>query len=246
VDRRDESCLLRYGITEVFVESEQSHRLKALLLARDQLVKMKRRLYGEIRGVLRPFGIRLPARAGTRRFDAAARAACREDDVLHGCVHALPEALGAIEAQLAALEERVRISTRSDETAWRLMSVPGVGPVTALAFQAAIEDPDRFRRSRDVGACPGLTPRRYPSGERDVTGHISRQGDAMARHDLYEAANCLLTTWSGRSALKSRGLSLARRIGARRARVAVARKRACLLLRLCKDGNHDQEEMRMA
>jgi transposase len=109
VDRRDESCSLRYGITEVFVESEQSHRLKALLLARDQLVKMKRRLYGEIRGVLRPFGIRLPARAGTRRFDAAARAACREDDVLHGCVHALPEALGAIEAQLAALEERVRI-----------------------------------------------------------------------------------------------------------------------------------------
>jgi hypothetical protein len=165
---------LRYGITEVFVESEQSHRLKALLLARDQLVKMKRRLYGEIRGVLRPFGIRLPARAGTRRFDAAARAACREDDVLHGCVHALPEALGAIEAQLAALEERVRISTRSDETAWRLMSVPGVGPVTALAFQAAIEDPDRFRRSRDVGAYLGLTPscrsrhrpttRSWPSG----------------------------------------------------------------------------------
>jgi transposase len=90
------------------------------------------------------------------------------------------------------------------------MSVPGVGPVTALAFQAAIEDPDRFRRSRDVGACPGLTPRRYQSGARDVTGHISRQGDAMARHYLYEAANCLLTTWSGRSALKSRGLSLAR------------------------------------
>jgi transposase len=120
-DRADARALaemLQTGwFTEVFVKSEQSHRLKALLLARDQLVKMKRRLYGEIRGVLRPFGIRLPARAGTRRFDEAARAACREDDVLYGCVHALLEALGAIEAQLAALDKRVRIVTRSDETA---------------------------------------------------------------------------------------------------------------------------------
>lgn len=249
-DRADARALaemLQSGwFTEVFVKSEQSHRLKALLLARDQLVKMKRRLYGEVRGVLRPFGIRLPARAGTQSFDAAARAACREDDVLYGCIHALLEALGGIEAQLAALDKQVRVLTRSDETAWRLMSVPGVGPVTALAFQAAIETPDRFRRSRDVGAYLGLTPRRYQSGERDVTGRISRQGDAMARHYLYEAANCLLTTWRGRSALKSWGLGLARRIGAKRARVAVARKLACLLLRLWKDGSHYREEMRMA
>ena len=83
--------------TQVFVKSEESHRIKALLLARDQLVKMKRRLFGEVRGILRPFGIRLPARAGTKRFDEEARAVCRKDDLLYGCIHALLEALGAIE-----------------------------------------------------------------------------------------------------------------------------------------------------
>lgn len=138
---------------------------------------------------------------------------------------------------------------------WHLTSVPGVGPITALAFVAAIEDPDRFRRSRDVGAYLGLTPRRYQSGERDVTGGISRQGDAMARHCLYEAANCLLTTWGGRSALKSWGLGLAKRIGPKKARVAFTgksihridffcgspRKLACLLLRLWKTRDHFAE-----
>ena len=76
---------------------------------------------------------------------------------------------------------------------------------------------------------------------------ITRQGDTMARHYLYEAANCLLTTWGGRSALKSWGLKLARRVGAKKARVAVARKLACLLLRLWKDGTHyDERHLRTA
>ncbi len=64
----------------------------------------------------------------------------------------------------------------------------------------------------------------------------------MARHYLYEAANCLLTTWGGRSPLKSWGLKLAKRVGAKKARVAVARKLAYLLLRLWKDGTHYDEK----
>lgn len=245
-DRADARALaemLQTGwYTEVFVKSEESHRIKALLLSRDQLVKMKRQVYGQIRGVLRPFGIRLPGRAGTKRFDEAARAAVREDDILYACVASLLEALGAVEAQLAALDKRIRAIVRRSKPCWHLTSVPGVGPVTALAFLAAIEDPGRFRRSRDIGAYLGLTPRRYQSGERDVSGGISRQGDAMARHYLYEAANCLLTTWGGRSALKSWGLGLAKRVGAKKARVAVARKLACLLLRLWRSGDHYRED----
>ena len=250
-DRADARALaemLRTGwFTEVFVKSEESHRIKALLLSRDRLVRVKRQIYGQIRGVLRPFGIRLPARAGTARFDAAARAAVREDDILYACIHSLLETLGAVEAQIAALDKRVRALVQRSKACWHLTSVPGVGPITALAFAAAVENPERFRRVRDVGAYLGLTPRRYQSGDRDVTGGISRQGDAMARHYLYEAANCLLTTWSGRSALKSWGLGLARRIGAKKARVAVARKLACLLLRLWKSGDHYREDaMKMA
>lgn len=247
-DRADARALaemLRTGwFTEVFVKSEESHRLKALLSARDQLVRNKRTFFGQIRGMLRPFGIKLGSRQGTKKFDEAARTACCHDDVLSVCVNALLEALAAIEAQIAALDKQVRVHVRRSKPCWHLASVPCVGPITALAFVAAVEDPGRFKRSRDIGAYLGLTPRRYQSGERDIVGAISKQGDAMARHYLYEAANCLLTTWGGRSPLKSWGLRLVKRVGAKKARVAVARKLACLLLRLWKDGTHYEEALR--
>lgn len=242
-DARALAEMLRTGwYTEVFVKSEDSHRIKALLSARDQLVRNKRTFFGQIRGLLRPFGIRLASRQGTKRFDEAARAAVRQDDLLYACVNALLEALAAIEMQISVLDRQVRSLTQRSEACWRLMSVPGVGPITALAFVAAIEDPGRFRRTRDVGAYLGLTPKRYQSGEKDVSGSISRQGDGAARHYLYEAANCLLTAWSGSSPLKSWGIGLIRRVGPKKARVAVARKLACLLLRLWKEDSHFDTE----
>ena len=112
------------------------------------------------------------------------------------------------------------------------MSVPGVGPVTALAFIASIEDPGRFARSSDVGAYAGLVPRRNQSGERDYKGHISKAGDAMLRHVLYEAANSVLVRVKRPCALQEWGKRLATSKGPKRARVAVARKLAALLHRL--------------
>ena len=103
---------------------------------------------------------------------------------------------------------------------------------------AAIENVDRFRRTRDIGAYLGLTERRYQSAETDVGMGISKQGDAMARHYLYEAANVLLTTVRKRFALRSWGLRLVKTIGPKRARVAVARKLAVLLGRMWKNGAH--------
>ena len=118
------------------------------------------------------------------------------------------------------------------------MSVPGVGPVTALAFIAAIENVERFRRTRDIGAYLGLTERRYQSADTDVKMGISKQGDTRARHYLYEAANVLLTTVKKRFALRSWGLKLIRKLGPKRARVAVARKLAVLMGRMWKEGAH--------
>jgi transposase len=103
---------------------------------------------------------------------------------------------------------------------------------------AAIENVERFRRTRDIGAYLGLTERRYQSAETDVGMGISKQGDAMARHYLYEAANVLLTTVKKRFALRSWGLKLLKRVGPKRVRLAVARKLAVLLGRLWKDGAH--------
>ena len=178
-DRADARALaemLQSGwYTEVFVKSEDSHRSKALLSARDQLVRDKRTFFGQIRGMVRPFGIRLAVRQGTAKFDEAVRAACRHDELLYGCVSALLEALDAIGAQIAALDKRVRAMVRTSRVCWHLTSVPCGGPITALAFAAAIEDPSRFKRSRDVAAYLGLTPRRYQSGERDIRSRLSHR-----------------------------------------------------------------------
>lgn len=231
--------MLRTGwYSAVYVKSEESHKLKALLGARDQLVRAKRALYSQVRGLLRPFGIRLASRQGTKRFMAAAHEAVRGDELLSLSVSALLETLAAVESQIAVLDEKIKELSRRDEVCWRLMSVPGVGPVTALAFKATIEDIGRFSSMRDIGVYLGLTVKRYQSADRDVTTAISRQGDKMARHYLYEAANVLLTTVRKRSALKSWGLRLVKKRGAKRARVAVARKLAVVLGRIWKDGSH--------
>ena len=231
--------MLRTGwYSAVHVKSEDSHRLKALLGARDQLVRAKRALGNQVRGMLRPFGIRLPSRQGTKKFAAAAHQAVAHDAMLSASITALMEALAAIEGQLARLDDRLKELARRSPVCWRLMSVPGVGPIVALAFMAAIEDVRRFARMRDIGVYLGLTPKRYQSGETDVGLGISHQGDAMARHYLYEAANVLLTTVRSPSALKSWGLKLVKRRGPKRARVAVARKLAAVLGRIWKDGTH--------
>jgi transposase len=231
--------MLRTGwFAPVYVKSEASHRLKALLGAREQLVKAKRSLGNQIRGLLRPFGVKLPSRAGMKKFSDAAHRATQSDPLLSASINALLEALAAIEAQLERLDDKLKELARRNEVAWRLMSVPGVGPITALAFIATIEKAERFKRTRDIGVYLGLTEKRYQSGETDVGLGISKQGDAMARHYLYEAANVLLTTVRKRFALRDWGLKLAKKIGPKRARVAVARKLAVLLARLWKDNAH--------
>ncbi|ESQ90197.1 hypothetical protein ABAC460_10630 [Asticcacaulis sp. AC460] len=114
----------------------------------------------------------------------------------------------------------------------RLLTVPGVGPITALTYTCSIEDPTRFAHSNDVGAYAGLVPRRFQSGERDSKGHISKAGDGNLRHALYEAANILLSRVKKPFALQTWGKALAATKGAKRARVAVARKLAALLHKL--------------
>jgi transposase len=135
------------------------------------------------------------------------------------------------------LTKRVLDEVRVEPTCRRLMTVQGVGPLTALAFRATIDRPDRFRRSRDVGAHLGLTPRRYQSGETDVQGRISRCGDELARTALYEAAHSLLIRSTKWSVLRAWGMNVAKRRGMARARVAVARKLAVILHRVWSDGS---------
>jgi transposase len=231
--------MLRTGwFTAVHVKSAESHKIKTLLGARDQLVRVKRSLGNQVRGLLRPFGLKLPSRAGMKKFAVAAYQAVQNDRLMYAGISALLEALASIDAQIAKLDGELKELAHRNEAAWRLMSVPSIGTITALAFIAAIEDPNRFKRTRDIGAYLGLTERRYQSADTDVGLGISKQGDAMARHYLYEAANVLLTSVRKPSALRNWGLKLMKTIGPKRARVAVARKLAVLLGRIWKDGTH--------
>ncbi len=134
------------------------------------------------------------------------------------------------------LDKRVREEAKADVTTRRLMSVPGVGVVTAMTFRHTIDDPTRFRSAQTVGAYLGLTPRRKQSGEQDYNGRISKWGDRLLRTYLFEAASVLLHRTQRWSALKAWGTRLMKRVGAKKAKVAVARKIAVILHCIWTDG----------
>jgi transposase len=142
--------------------------------------------------------------------------------------------------QMQVLHRKLMKQVRSDKVCRQLMTAPGVGVVVAASFKAGVDAPERFSRSRNVGAHFGLTSRRYASGEMDRMGRISKCGDELVRTSLYEAANVLLTRVKRWSALKAWGIRIARKAGVQKAKVAVARKLAVILHRMWSDGSDFQ------
>jgi transposase len=216
----------------IHIKGEATHMDRAVLKIREQLVETHVAMANQLRGLLKLFGLRLGAvrTPGKRRERLAALFSQKPQ--LEPLLEPLVASIEAIEVQIVRASRRLAASAAADPVAARLMSVPGVGPVCAMTFKTAIEDPNRFKRGEDVGAFAGLAPRRSQSGERDVKGHISKAGDTMLRSALYEAANVLLGRVKRPCALRDWGLALAERKGKKRARVAVARKLAVLLHRL--------------
>jgi transposase len=148
-------------------------------------------------------------------------------------------------SQREALHRMVLQAVREEEVCRRMMTVPGVGPITALAFRATVDKAERFAHSRDVGAHFGLTPRRYQSGETDRSGTITKTGDALMRHALYEAATSMLVHATKPSALRNWALVVAKRRGLQKARVALARRLAVVLHRMWRDGSVFQPQGRL-
>jgi transposase len=222
---------------EVVVKSMDNHTLRAMLSARAHLVAQSVTLANSIRGLLKVFGLVVRRAKGGRFEDLVRVAIADQPTTVVAIIEPLLAVLIATREQLAGYERIVRRRARTDEIARRLMTVPGVGTVVALAFVSTIEDPDRFKRSCSVGAYLGLTPRRYQSGDVDRTGRISRCGDGMLRSYLFEAANVLLRRSTRPCRLHSWGRALIERIGGRKAVVAVARKLAVLLHGMWRDGS---------
>jgi len=219
----------------VYVKSFDAHRARALLGARAQLVGMRTRLSNNIRGVLKIFGL-LPGAMRGLSFDRRVEVLLVDRPDVAPIVRPILVAWRQLGEQIAVFDKAVRTLVKASPACRLLMSVPGIGVLSALAFVSTIEDPERFSRSRSVGAHLGLTPRRYQSGEIDRSGRISRCGDALARTLLYEAAVVILARVKRASGLKDWAQAIARRSGAGKARVALARKLSVILHSIWRSG----------
>ncbi len=242
-DARGIAQILRTGwFSPVHMKSREAHGVRALLSTRKALLKKTMDLANEVRGLLKIFGVRLPKTVKHGTFDRLVRPMIEMDDVLAYAIIPLLDARVVLFEHYLELDRRVKRAASHDEVSMRFMTVPGVGPIAALTFKAAVDDPTRFKRSRTVAAHFGLTPRRYQSGEHDNPGRISKAGDRDVRATLYAAANALLMRTMAGSQIKSWGMRLMRTKGRRRAVVAVARKLAVLLHRMWIDGTEFRQD----
>ena len=235
-DARGMAQMIRMGwFRPVHAKTVPAQEIRALLVARKQLQARLNDLELCLRGILRGFGLKL-GDVAKGRFEARVRELVAGQRTLEGLAEPMLRARAALRAEYAAVHREVLRIVRLDADCRRMMTVPGVGAIVAMTFKAAVDDPGRFKRSRDVGAHFGLTPKRHQSGEVDRSGHISKTGDAQVRTALFEAAHVMLLRVQRFSALKAWALRVARTRGLKRAKVALARKLAVVLHRLWVDG----------
>jgi len=236
-DARGIGQLMRLGwFRPVHCKSISAQEVRVVLTARKLVQTKLLDVENSLRGILRGFGLKV-GKTTARSF------AGRIQELVKGHPHleAVSEALLSVRTVLLrefnAFEKRVRAMARSDERTRLLMSTPAVGPIVALTYASAIDDPARFKSSKQTGAHFGLTPKKYQSGETDYSGRISKIGDASVREALYQAAHVMLTKpVKGCSQLKSWAMRLAKRAGKSKAKVALARKLAVILHRMLVNG----------
>lgn len=229
--------IMRTGwFRQAHIKSEACYRLRLLLTHRRNLKRKFLDLENAIRHSLKAFGIRLH-RVGRGAFAQTVREAVAGDPLVTELIEAMLNARAALWKEYLKLHDLVVKFVAGHELCRRFMQIPGVGPVAALSFVTAIDDPSRFKRSRDVAAYFGLTSRRWQSGSSiDVQGRISKAGDGDVRRALYEAASALLTRFKRKDKVKSWGLAIAKRSSHRKATVAVARKLAVIMHAMWVDG----------
>jgi transposase len=235
-DARGIAQLMRLGwFRPVHCKSLPAQEVRAVLTARKLVQGKHHDIEMSLRGILRGFGLKVGPTT-TRSFEGRVRQLVEGHPTLLAVADALLLARATLGEQLGKLQKRLVSLARDDTRARLLMSTPGVGVLVALTYVAAIDDPARFRSSKAAGAHFGLTPKKYQSGETDITGRISKIGDASVRTALYEAANVILTRPVNGSSLKSWAMRVAKRAGMRKAKVALARKLAVVLHRMLADG----------
>ena len=234
-DARGIAQLIRLGwFRQVHIKSEEAQRTRMLLVNRQQLLTKAQDIENSVRGSLKVFGLRIGV-ITRPAFETRVLELVADNQILGAITEPMLRGRRVLLEAFDELDRLCRRVARRDPVCRRLMTVPGVGVVVALTFRTGVDEPERFSRSRDVGAHFGLTPRRYSSGQTDHDGRISRCGDEMVRTALYQAAHVLLH--HGRwSSLRSWAMRIAKRGSVKGAKVALARRLAVVMHRMWTDG----------
>jgi transposase len=232
-DARGIAQLMRLGwFRPVHCKSIGAQEIRTVLTARKLIQNKLLDVENSLRGILRGFGLKV-GKTTDRSFAGRIQELVKGHPNLEAIGEALLSVRSVLLREFNAFEKRVRAMARSDARTRLLMSTPSVGPIVALTYAAAIDDPARFKSSKQAGAHFGLTPKKYQSGETDYSGRISKIGDASVREALYQASHVMLTKpLKGCSQLKSWAMRIARRAGMNKAKVALARKLAVILHRM--------------
>lgn len=238
-DERDVTALADANRLTVY---RRAHRVSAArrqlrqeLRVRSHVVQLRTRTINLLRALLRQEGLRLPSGSAERVLTRLA--AVSVPAPLEAVLAPLRAVLTALNTELTTAEERVEARASASPVAQRLMTAPGVGPVVALAFEATLDDPDRFGgEARRASAFVGLVPSEDSSGERQHKGHITKHGPTALRALLVQASWVI---WRGKSAdgaaLRTWAHALAARRGRRIAIVALARRLTRILFAMWRD-----------
>jgi transposase len=228
-DRQDAQLILKLMLKDdfprIWVPSWENRDLRQLLWHRHRMVQARTRMMNQLQAVALNEGLRCKKRLWREQgrvqlesFRLAPWASRRRHDLL--------ELLDRLNPTIAELSQAVEQEAEKCPEAQRLMTHPGVGPLTALAFVLIIERADRFQCGKQIASYLGLVPSEESSGDRRRLGHISKQGNTLLRFLLVEAAQVTvrsLPEW------RSRYFHLAMRRGRKIAKVAMARKLAIQL-----------------
>lgn len=241
LDARNLAKMSRTGwYTAVHRKSAQARAMRTYLQARQGLLQTALAQGSRIRGLLRAHGIKLGELPASAYAASVKGLTLERAPDLWPMLEPLVELRGQAIRSAEQMKKHLAKQISQDPVGQRLMSIPGVGPLTAVAYKATIDQPERFASSDQVAAYVGLVPAVAQSGELDLHGHITREGDGLLRSYLFEAAHVLLTRRKGTCRLKMWGLKLANKKGYGKARVAVARKLAVLLHHLWITGQNYQ------
>jgi transposase len=223
--------------------SEQAQKDLVAIKVRASLVRQRTAMVNTLRGVVKSMGLRIPS-SSSEAFHLRVKEFLAQQPELEPAIAPCLKALQALTEQIRVYEKAIEDAARTHHhQALKLQQIPSIGPITSLAFVLCIEDPNRFKDPRDVGAYLGLVPRRDQSGGSDKQLPISKAGNNYLRQLLVQCAQYLIGHFGPDCALRDQGLKLVAKGGRaakKKATIAIARKLAVMMIAMWQKGSEYQ------